>query len=207
MYLVWWWWSNLTMFRQDDNFSSRAPTFRSRSLTMLRAEVRADGVRGWLGPYLLAAPPPVESGDDFVDDGGVSSQDSRDSTSSANLLESENVSRIERTSESGKTSRTESAQNCITNFIYTGVSVCELSITSGNGIRARWQNKTAESQYGQKIPISRHYSMSRCMDTSLLSGPLSVYLVYSICRKVIQIVNHNTQGSRYQAGQNLFIRA
>ncbi len=77
------------MFRQDDNFSSRAPTFRSRSLTMLRAEVRADGVRGWLGPYLLAAPPPVESGDDFVDDGGVSSQDSRDSTSSANLLESE----------------------------------------------------------------------------------------------------------------------
>ena len=78
------------MLRQDDNFSSRAPTFRSRSLTMLRAEVRADGVRGWLGPYLLAAPP-VESGDDFVEDGGVSSQDSRDSTSSANLLESENV--------------------------------------------------------------------------------------------------------------------
>ena len=58
---------------------------------MLRAEVRADGVRGWLGPYLLAAPPPVESGDDFVEDGGVSSQDSRDSTSSANLLESKNV--------------------------------------------------------------------------------------------------------------------
>ncbi len=79
------------MFRQDDNFSSRAPTFRRRSLTMLRAEVRADGVRGWLGPYLLAAPPPVESGDDFVEDGGVSSQDSRDSTSSANLLESKNV--------------------------------------------------------------------------------------------------------------------
>jgi len=174
------------MFRQDDNFSSRAPTFRSRSLTMLRAEVRADGVRGWLGPYLLAAPPPVESGDDFVDDGGVSSQDSRDSTSSANLLESEKCFKNGKNARIRKTSRTESAQNCITNFMYTGASVC-----------------------GQKrlnVPISRHY-------VSVYGLQSAVWTIVRIhCTrasytytKVLKIVSHNTLGSRYQAGQNLFI--
>lgn len=68
--------------------SSRAPTFLKRSPTMFRADRRADGVSG--GPYLPAAPP-VEAGEDLADDGGVSSHDSRDSTSSASLFESERI--------------------------------------------------------------------------------------------------------------------
>ena len=36
---------SLTMFLQDMSFTSRAPTFRSRSPTMFSAEMRADGVR------------------------------------------------------------------------------------------------------------------------------------------------------------------
>jgi len=73
---------SLTIFLQDDSFSSRAPTFLNKSPTMFSAESLADGV-SW-GVNL----PPVV--DDFADDGGLSCcQDSRESTSSASLFESE----------------------------------------------------------------------------------------------------------------------
>ena len=42
------------MFLHDDNFNSRAPTFRNRSPTILRALKRADGVSGgWWWTLLL----------------------------------------------------------------------------------------------------------------------------------------------------------
>lgn len=79
-------WVSLTMFLQDDNFSSRAPTFRSKSPTMFKAESLAEGVN--CGVNL---PPADDIGEDLVEDGGVSCcHDSRDSTSSASLFESEN---------------------------------------------------------------------------------------------------------------------
>ncbi len=90
------WWFSLTMFRQDDSFSSSAPTLRRRSPTMFNAESRADGVKA--GDENLAGAPfdvavddeaaVAASGEVFVDGGGVSGHDSRDSTSSASLLES-----------------------------------------------------------------------------------------------------------------------
>ena len=48
---------SLTMFRHEDNFSSRAPTFLSRSPTMWRALWRADGVRGGFPRFESAATP------------------------------------------------------------------------------------------------------------------------------------------------------
>ena len=77
------------MFLQDESFNSRAPTLRRRSPTMFNAESLADGVRAGDENFPVA-PFDVDAadGDVFADGGGVSSHDSRDSTSSASLLES-----------------------------------------------------------------------------------------------------------------------
>ena len=66
---------SLTMFLQDTSFNSNAPTLRSRSPTMFRADNLADGVRF---PFGI-------TGEDLADGGGVSMK-CFDSRSAANLL-------------------------------------------------------------------------------------------------------------------------
>lgn len=80
------------MFLQDDSFNSRAPTLRRRSPTMFKAESLADGVNAG-DENFPAAPFEVDAvdGDVLADGGGVSSHDSRDSTSSASLFESAKI--------------------------------------------------------------------------------------------------------------------
>ena len=70
---------SLTMLRQEDSLSSKAPTFRSKSPTMFKADILAEGVKVWLC-----------LGDDLLDEGGVSIRTSFSpfDASAACLLES-----------------------------------------------------------------------------------------------------------------------
>ena len=62
---------SLTMFLQETSFSSRAPTFLSRSPTMLRADMRAEGARG----CCPLDDPDLGMGDDLAEEGGVSGRE------------------------------------------------------------------------------------------------------------------------------------